>query len=806
MAFFCGAAPAFAAVPVPSYVDAQSRRMMALLDGRPCSARVAFAQAQATSPASPTPAPTATPTFAPITGTGGGAFYATPFPTGSPGVTAPPVPTPTPAPGGSPGPVFLVRPTGSPSIAPAVPYGTTPSPAPSAGPTLPPGYVAVMADKITGSTKPGIPGDATGNVHIFFQDEVLIGDRAHYDGIKTITVTGHPYIINNAKNSVLYADKIVFDTLAQKAYLYKGRGESSQGVEKGLVYYSAQDMRTDEHGIAHGNYASLTTCAKPRGGYHITGRTIDVIPSDRIVITKAILWLGAAAVFFLPKVIIPLRTVSDQRQKPQFFPDMGYNSYQGYYVRAKVGFGKDQYYYGTYDIEFYTKQGLTLGYNGSITKKNGKRSTQISVQRVENKIEGSTQYNANMADVENISKTIRAQLGFTYTGAYGPYTNFPPQENYTLGVTHSALHGSQSYTFQRSTTGSQSNNTSYGFTDQRSFSQDLQNNFGVTLSRQASAYGGFTSSNSAANLNELLHWAGHGMDYQLTYAKAFAKTPYGINKEPEIQIKPQRFLPHFVFPITPTFTVGEYNEPQTPETTSRAEFALPMGPLLYKFAGSDFSANVTVQQYLYGTGDEKASVQQQASLTTQAGPHVVNSITYSEDNYNGPAAVPFSTIDVQNGINTKNATDDVRLYNGQIYNLQLSFPTAFNGIAQPVAYVLTTQPSQRSYATFSGSYAPGPGLGFYETQFELSTPFGRGSFLQFLGDVNWKEKSRIENKSIYYSHIVGDCYMIQIQYNQSARTVNVTLSLLAFPSHAASFGLTNSGSILPSSLNGFNGI
>ena len=793
---------------------------MQMLNGQSCAARVndkpeLVAQLQATPTPFPTPTPFSTPTPFGATPTpipttpiapaqqGPGTIYATPFPVGS-AVTPPPVPTPTPPSNATPGPVFLTRASAPPSIAPAQPYAAppSPSPAPSAVPTLRPGYIAVLADKITGSTKPGIPGDATGNVHIFYQDEVLIGDRAHYDGFKTITVEGDPYIVNSTKNSVLYADKIVFDTLNQKADLYKGRGESSQGVEKGLVYYSSVDMHSDNHGVAHGDYASLTTCENARGGYHITGRTIDVVPSDRIVITKAVLWLGAAAVFFLPRVVIPLRTVTDQRQKPQFFPDIGYNSYQGYYVRTKIGFGKDQYYYGTYDIEFYTKQGTTLGYDGYLAKKNGKRVSQIAIQRVENRVQGNTTYNAQAQDTENFSQNLRAQLGFSYQGAYGPYTNFPPQEQYQGTVTHTKPQDSQSYSFTRSTTGSQGSNESYGFTDTRTFSALLQNQLSANLSHSDSNYGGFTSSNATGTVNDLLHWQGHGADYQLNYSKTFARQPYGINKEPELEIRPLEFAPHFIFPIEPDLTVGEYNEPATPETTQRADLALNMGPALYKVFGSDLSATLNVNQFYYGTGDEKANIQQNITLTTPVGNHFVNDINYNEQNFNGPGAVPFSTLDVQSNQNIHNATDIVRFFNSDIYNLTLSFADQFNAMAQPVTYQLTTKPSPRSYATFSGTWVPGPGNGFQTTNFEITTPFGRGSWLQFLGDVNYKEKSKIENKSIYYSHIVGDCYEIQLSYNENARSLNMTISLLAFPSHAATFGFSQQGSIVPSSFNG----
>ncbi len=160
-------------------------------------------------------------------------------------------------------------------------------------------------------------------------------------------------------------------------------------------------------------------------------------------------------------------------------------------------------------------------------------------------------------------------------------------------------------------------------------------------------------------------------------------------------------------------------------------------------------------------------------------------------------------MDLQSTQNSKDATDTLRLYNGDVYNLTLNFSTAFNETAQPVGYQLTTRPSPRSYLVLTGAFNPGPGQGFYSTNAQFSTPFGRDAFLQFQGDIDWKEGSRIENKSIYYSRIIGDCYEVQLSYNQNARELNATINLLAFPSHAATFGLTSRGSMIPSSFNGF---
>jgi hypothetical protein len=787
-----------------TFDDAQSQHAMALLNGQSCAVRLARAEAQddqTDQTATPTPSPS--PSFSPIP-VPPGQPYATPFPTGSPQITPPPIPTPTPAGSASPGPVFLERGSAPPSIPPAQQPAPSPSPAPSAVPTLRPGYVAVMADKLVGSTKPGVPGDAVGNVHIFYSNEVLVGDRAHYDGIRTITVTGNPYIIDNTKDSILYADRITFDTVAQKAELFNGRGQSSQGVEQGLVYYSAKDLRTDQHGVSHGDFSSLTTCEHPRGGYHITGKTIDVYPGDRIVITKAILWLGAAAVFWLPRVVIPLRTVSDERRRPQFFPEVGYNQYQGFYVRARLAFGKDQYYYGFYTIEFYTKQGTTLGYNGTIAPKNGKRTTNLTVQRIENRLAGSTQYNIGAQDQENFSQTLRGIFNYSYQGNYGPLLNLPPNSTANATVTHANGTETQSYSYQRSSTGGQATSDGFGFSDSRNLGTTLQNNFKAALTRSQSTYGSFFSENDTGSVDDQLHWANRAADYTLSFDKTFAKSPFGVNKEPELIVRPNVFAPHFVFPIAPTITIGEYNEPQTPESAFRTDLALNMGPLLFTSLLGQFSANATVHQFYYGTGDMKASIQQQMSLNTPIGTHVANNISYTETNYNGPNIVPFRTLDPL-GSNTKYAADILRFFNADVYNLTLNFTTSFNGIAQPVGYQLTTRPSTRSYVTLQGSFVPGGGQGFTPTNLQFTTPFGRGSWLQFAGDLDWKNKGRIENKSIYYSRIIGDCYEIQMQYNQPSKTVNVTLSLLAFPSHAAGFGInTSGGSIIPSSFNGLD--
>ncbi|MDE2482559.1 MAG: hypothetical protein KGN02_10255 [bacterium] len=763
------------------------------------------ASASASPSASPSAAAIPTPSFPPAGG-GTTTLYATPRP--QPGSetttieTPPPVPTATPNPFDQNQPVFVQR-GGStpPPITPAGAAPPTPEPQPTGLPTLPPNSIAILADKVSGNTNQGEPGDAEGNVHILYGAEEIVGDRAHYDGLRTVTITGHPFIVNHARDSVLEAQKITFDTIDQTARLDGAAGTSSEGVERGLVHYTGKDLYTDPDGVGHGTAPNVTTCEHERGGYHITGKNFVVYPGDKIVIYQAILWLGAAAVFFLPKVVIPLRTIDNEAQRPKYFPDIGYDQYEGYWIKTRTTFGRDQYYYGYYILNYFTKVGLGLGYVGYFARRSGHRSANVNFYTIHDRRVQTTNNNVQISETENFSQTLRGNFGLTYQSNYGPYTNLPANTAFNGTVAHNSLHTSQTYGFSRSSVGSQSSNDTISFTDNRQFSSTLSNAVQFNLATSQSTFAGIGSSNSTAHFNDLFHYTTGGADYQMTVDKTYAKTPYGINKLPELQIRPYKFFPHLWVPATATFTAGEYSEPANAFSSQRADLAFAFGPLIENVFGSNFQSTVNVTQYAYGTGDMKAAIQQQATLTSPIGHHIVNTLSYSEANYNGPAFVPFQFLDQQPIANTKNAQDLVRVFNGNTYNLSLGFQSNFNAQALPVSYQLIAQPSARSMVLLGGSFIPGIGQGFNSTNLQLTTPFGRNTALQFVTDLDWKQKGRMENKIIYLTRTIGDCYQLQALYNQSMKLVTVSINILAFPSHNATFNVGQSGPLIPTTFN-----
>lgn len=762
---------------------------------------------------SPTPAPPATPGPPNIpAGVSNGTYTLNPtphpFPGQTPAVTPPPIPSGTPNPLASLEPIFLVR--GGETPPPITPAGQStpaPTPEPTGVPTLSPGYIAVISDKWTGNRARGKPSDAIGNVHIYYADEEIVGERAHFDGIRTMTITGNPFIVNHEHNSILGADTIIFDTIEQTAKLVNGKGASDEGLERGLVHFAANDLYTNPDGTAHGDKPYVTTCENPRGGYHITGKNMDVYPGDKIVIHNAVLWLGAAAIFYLPLLIIPLRNVSSNPGHARWFPEVGYDSYEGAWIKIQIPFGKDQYYYGYYIVNYFTMEGLGLGYVGFYSSKRGRRSVSVNLYTINNRQQGGRQTNFSLEEQENISQHLKSNFQFSYQSNYGPLVSIPPNETIAESIVHQTAQTSQNYSFSHSSVGGQSSSDSFTVTDTRQFNENLNQTTTFDESDSNASFGGTTSFSNQSEFDYLLQYTTSGADYQMEFDKLYGLETAGIDKIPEFEVRPSDFFQHFFIPLSADLTVGEYSQPSGEGqplslATWRGDANLVVGPAEEKVLGSDFQGTVTIDQYAYGTGDLKAAVEQDFSLTTPISSHIVNTATYNEANYNGPALVPFQYLDQQPTTNTKNAQDLVRLFNDDIYAFSLGWATNFDGMAQPLSYQLSARPSPRSVVLLSGSFIPGPNQGFETTNLQLSTPFGRDASLQFVTNLNWKGPGEmIADKIIYYTRTIGNCYQLLVLYNESQAAVNVGLNLLAFPTQTAVFQIGAPQQVVPTTFN-----
>ena len=818
--------PAQAAAPSITTSAGQARALQLL--NTPClpGGQVAQAASPATgddededqeSP-SPSPSPSISPGAPiprPIIPNGPGVLVPPPLPSTTPRVSPPPLPTPTPTPSAGPtGPVYLVPaspPTATPSpsapptagpIVAGVRASPTPSAAPSPGETLGPNDYAILGDTLTGNRTDGQPFDLDGHVNVIYADGVIVGDHAHYDGTRYIDITGHTFIQNREGDSTLTADSIRFDTQTQHSLLINGRGVTTQGVDHGRLHFNAQSLESRPDGFTHGTHASLTTCENPHGGYHLEAKTLDITPGDKAIARSVTIFLGPLAIFFLPLMVIPLRHENIPGvRKTGFVPLIGYSDAEGFYIKSRIGFGTSNQYYGYYRVEYYTKIGYGLGYVASFRRKDGKRSIDVDAFRLHSKIDGSDQWNADFKDQEIISPALKATASYTYQADYGPLISLPANSSLSLGLTKATGKDTDIYSFSMQSTGGQSTTDNYGISDNYAFSPKLSNSFTSSYTDNISTFSGVSTDSSTLHFNDDLHLTGNTVDYDLTVDRYDTAIPNTVSKLPELLVRPHGSLfPHLLggIPNTATFTVGEYSDPVAALATGRAEAQFNFGPALYHLPIGDFSSSLNIRQDAYGTGDMKAQVEQQDTLTTPVGNHFQNILSYSNQHVNGLGNEPF-TFDTIGGA-YKNLQEVFKMYNGDVYAFSLQTGTAFNMMAQPVSYQLLMRPSPLSSLSLTGNFTPGSGNGFDRTNVQIITPFGRNSDIQFATYVDWKNHMRLESKNIYIRRVIGDCYEVRISYNEDLKAVAVTLDILAFPSQALNFGFgSGTSSVVPQS-------
>ncbi len=187
-------------------------------------------------------------------------------------------------------------------------------------------------------------------------------------------------------------------------------------------------------------------------------------------------------------------------------PEIGYDQADGVYVRARIGFGKDDYYYGYYRIEEYTKRGLGLGYVAYIGRRDNKRQVNIDVYTFNGYNGTGRQYNANISDQENFSQRTRGQVNFLYVGDYGPYVSLPPSYSLAGSLVHISNNSDQNYQFSRSLTGSQSTSDNLAFIDQMQLTHNLSEGINISYTDYASNYPGQVNTTSETlHLQSITH-------------------------------------------------------------------------------------------------------------------------------------------------------------------------------------------------------------------------------------------------------------------------------------------------------------
>ena len=287
------------------------------------------------------------------------------------------------------------------------------------------------------------------------------------------------------------------------------------------------------------------------------------------------LFLGPLAILYLPLLVIPLRNVQDPRRQSSFIPIVGYNSVQGYFIKARLDFYYSEYYYGYYRLDYFTKDGLGLGYTAFIGTRNHRRFITIDAYTIDSRIQNARQTNVNVQETENFSNRIRGQFGATYTGDYGPALTLPATENFNASIVRQGDRSVQNVTVSRFQQGTLSDNTNLGFVDSIQMGPNLNQQFNVTYTQFSSQI----STTDTLHLNSLTHLFTKFADYNLTYDKTnYTEDPYGYNSEPQLQI-----LPHYNIPGLPWQPQIQFTAGSTPNRRTRSRRDAPSSTTISRY-------------------------------------------------------------------------------------------------------------------------------------------------------------------------------------------------------------------------------
>ena len=182
--------------------------------------------------------------------------------------------------------------------------------------------------------------------------------------------------------------------------------------------------------------------------------------------------------------MIPLvEAALGSRRQTSFIPVVGYDAVEGFYIKARIGFGATETYYGYYRVEYFTKRGLGLGYVAYIGAKDAHRYTTIDSYTISDRIQQARQTNVNIADTETFSKRVRAQFGANYNGDFGPTLALPASLNVTGSIVHQGNASTENVTFSRFLQGTLSDNLNLAFIDSLTLSPSLQQQVNLTYSK-----------------------------------------------------------------------------------------------------------------------------------------------------------------------------------------------------------------------------------------------------------------------------------------------------------------------------------
>ncbi len=190
-----------------------------------------------------------------------------------------------------------------------------------------------------------------GNVIIDYKEDKLTCDKIIiYTETKDAICEGNVRFYQD--KSMFYGDRFSYNFTTKKGTILKAKARSIPVYGKGQTVDKVQARRfTIKRGY-------VTTCDYEKPHYRIQGREIEILLEDKIVIRKALVFVGRYPVLFIPYYSYPLR---DDRPRVTIIP--GYSKAWGVFALTAWRYYFNDDSRGLIRIDYREKKSLASGFD-----------------------------------------------------------------------------------------------------------------------------------------------------------------------------------------------------------------------------------------------------------------------------------------------------------------------------------------------------------------------------------------------------------------------------------------------------------
>lgn len=631
---------------------------------------------------------------------------------------------------------------------------------------------------------------AEGNVKITYEGTEIEADQAELQKQERIVrAFGNVYLKEQGDQA--QGELLTYNLREKKGILFRGKGKTKNFKLKGndvsdYIFFRGEETAVEPQNLLlrEGNF---TTCDRPYPNehYNMTAGSIDVTAGDKVLARSVNVYYKGYKLFWLPIIIVSLK----EREKQEFLPRIGYNQFEGFFVKQLFYYYLSNNNYGSTNIDYASKIGVSYGltHNYRIGQ-TGTGSFSYLRQGSQNNIVNNQ---FNLRHAQNLTDALSMNFSMNVSKSTGVQLVTNPNISSDFTLNYRGEKSSTNFSTRYFKGSSFNTNTSFNLTHSHTFFEKLSTNIQINNVNDGSP------TSDDRNQTKLL-FTGRSpmgpvnMDFVVDYSGS-NYTQYFTQKTPDVTFTQANPLSigDFVIPINASFSFGHYDEQSTKTKMSRGNLKLNYNQSFNFAEGHNFSISSYMDQTFYGSGEARYIINTNMNLNNNIANHFRSTLNFSSNIPNGFSPFSFDGV----GSSYHSMSYQMELYDENIWRFSMN--TGYNITNETFNPIVTRFDFRpRNNLIFNFGFA-------YDLNQHKAQTFD--THLDLTVHPEW----RFEYASTYnfYSNQFGNqdfkltkdchCWLWSMVYRTYRDEFLIQIAIKAFPYESFKIGASPEGPILP---------